>query len=413
MRHVRSFGILVLATGVCLGTDLPVFAQTRPFYPEAILRMVGLSGKSAPAGYLGVDVRDVSPDRLAALKMTERHGAEVVGVDHDAPACKAGIQLHDVILQMNGQAIEGETQLRHMLRETPAGRQVTFVISREGQQKTIQTQLADRDEVEREAWDNHYTVPEPPSMEASRASAPRGGNSFLSSSKARVLKDTHALLGTSMLVSSSYTGAKLEVMGPQLAEFFGAQGTAGLLVRSVEPHSPAADAGMKAGDVVVKVNSVDISSGSDWSKTIHDNRGKSVNVVVLRDKKSQSITLVPDSKKRSAVEPWANLEGFFGNSPQALQTRNTLAQLEPVLDAMAATLRNSLEEARDTQAATQMNQLTARLEAWSSSPEFQRQIETARRQVMEAANRMRQEQPALRNSLNTLHEQVRNMVRLD
>ncbi|HEX2917912.1 MAG TPA: hypothetical protein VHN81_05305, partial [Edaphobacter sp.] len=139
----------------------------------------------------------------------------------------------------------------------------------------------------------------------------------------------------------------------------------------------------------------------------------SVNVVVLRDKKSQSITLVPDSKKRSAVEPWANLEGFFGNSPQALQTRNTLAQLEPVLDAMAATLRNSLEEARDTQAATQMNQLTARLEAWSSSPEFQRQIETARRQVMEAANRMRQEQPALRNSLNTLHEQVRNMVRLD
>jgi membrane-associated protease RseP (regulator of RpoE activity) len=375
--------------------------------------MVGLSGKSAAAGYLGVDVRDVSQDRLATLKMTEAHGAEVVGVDHDAPACKSGIQLHDVILQMNGQVIEGEMQLRRMLRETPAGRQVTFVISREGQQKTIQTQLADRDEVEREAWDNHYTVPEPPSMASGSTSAPHPGNSFLNSSKARVLKDTHALLGTSMLVSSSYTGAKLEVMGPQLAEFFGAQGSAGLLVRSVEPNSPAADAGMKAGDVVVKVNSVEIASGNDWSKTIHENRGKSVSVVVLRDKKVQNLTLVPDSRKRSAVEPWANLEGFFGNSPQALETRSTLAQLEPVLDAMTASLRNSLEEARDTPAANQMNQLMARLNAQSVSPEFHRQIEIARRQVMAAADRMRQEQPALRDSINQLQNQVQNLIRLD
>jgi S1-C subfamily serine protease len=304
-------------------------------HPAALFRIGGLSGKPA-SGYLGVDLRDVSKDRLATLKMTEAHGAEVVGVDHDAPACKAGIQLHDVILQMNGQAIEGETQLRRLLRETPAGGQVTFVISREGQQKTIQTQLADRDEVEREAWDNRYTVPEPPSMTSGSASAPHAGNSFLNSSKERVLKDTHALLGTSsMLVSSSYTGAKLEVMGPQLAEFFGAQTSTGLLVRSVEPHSPAADAGMKAGDVVVKVNSMEIASGSDWSKTIHDNRGKSVSVVVLRDKKAHSLTLIPDSKKRSAVEPWANLEGFFGNSHQAIETRNTLAWLEPVPDAMA------------------------------------------------------------------------------
>lgn len=412
MSYVRSFGVLVLATGVCLATELPSFAQSRLVYPEAVFRMVGLSGKSAP-GYLGVDLRDVSQDRLSTLKITEPHGAEVVGVDHDAPACKAGIQLHDVILQMNGQAVEGEMQLRRMLRETPAGRQVTFVISRDGKHKTIQTQLSNRDEVEREAWDNHYTVPEPPSMESGRSSVPHAGNSFLSSSKARVLKDTHAFLGTSMLVSSSYTGAKLEVMGPQLAEFFGAQGTAGLLVRSVEPHSPAADAGMKAGDVVVKVNSVDIGSGNDWSKTIHDNRGKSVSVVVLRDKKMQSLMLVPDSRKRSSVEPWANLEGFFGSSPQALETRNTLAQLEPVLDAMAATLRNSLEEVRDTPAANQMNQWMARLNAWSHSPDFNRQMDIARTQVMAAADRMRDEQPALRNGLNTLHNQVRDMARLD
>jgi membrane-associated protease RseP (regulator of RpoE activity) len=213
-----------------------------------------------------------------------------------------------------------------------------------------------------------------------------------------------------MLVSSSYTGAKLEVMGPQLADFFGAQGSAGLLVRSVEPNSPAADAGMKAGDVVVKVNSVEIASGNDWSKTIHENKGRSVSVVVLREKKPQTLTLVPDSKKRSTVEPWANIEGFFGNSAQAQDTRATLAALEPVMTALAAGMRHSLEEVGDT---PEMNQMIAKLNAWSSDPQFQRQMAIARRQVDAAAQQMRLNSPELRDRMNTLHEHVRDMMRLD
>ncbi len=282
------------------------------------------------------------------------------------------------------------------------------MISRDGQQRTIQTQLANREEVERQAWEKHYTVPDPSG--SSSASTPRVGNSFLSPSKSGSTKGTRAFLGTTMLVSSSFTGAKLEVMGPQLADFFGAQGSAGLLVRSVEPNSPAADAGMKAGDVVVKVNSVEIASGNDWSKTIHENKGRSVTVVVLRDKKQQTLTLIPDAKKRSAVEPWANIEGFFGNSPQAQDTRATLAELEPVMTAMAAKMRHSLEEVGDT---PEMNQMMAKLDAWSSNPEFQRQMAVARRQVSAAAEQMRLDSPALRDRMNALHEHVRDMTRLD
>ncbi|MEG9438858.1 PDZ domain-containing protein [Edaphobacter sp. HDX4] len=405
MRYVRSFGVLIFA-GLGLVTEHPSLAQSRLMHPQAIFRIIGPSSKS-PQGYLGVDIRDVSDDRLATLKMTDKHGAEIVGVDHDAPACKAGMQLHDVILKMNGQAIDGETQLRHLLREIPAGGQVTFVISREGQQKTIQTQLADRNEVEREAWDNHYTVPEPASGSSAFSHA---GHSFLSTSRASSVKGTRTFLGTTMLVSSSYTGAKLEVMGPQLADFFGAQGSSGLLVRSVEAHSPAADAGMRAGDVVIKINSLDIVNGSDWSKTIHENRGKSVSVVVLRDKKVQNLTLVPDSRKRSSVEPWASLEGFFGNSPQALETRETLAQIEPVLNAMDASLRNTLQEDRN---APEMHEMKAKLDLWSINPEFRRQMQLARQQVTAAADRMRAEPPALRDHVQAVHAKLDNVVRLD
>ena len=309
MSHAGSLGVLVLATGFGLLSGTPSLGQSLSLHTDAMLRIVGLSSKSAQGGYLGVDLRDVSEDQLTALKLKEARGAEIIGVDHDAPACKAGLLLHDVVLQMNGQVIEDENQLRRMLRETPAGKQVTFLISRDGQQRTIQAQMATREEVEREAWQKRYTVPEPADGPSS-AYIPRTGNSFLTPSKPATVKGTHTFLGTTMLVSSSYTGAKLEVMGPQLAEFFGAQGS-GLLVRSVDPNSPAADAGMHAGDVVVKVNSLPVGSASDWSKIIHENRGKTVNVIVLRDRKEQTLKLTPDSKKRSSVEPWTNPRGLL------------------------------------------------------------------------------------------------------
>ena len=260
------------------------------------------SGAGAPPahlaqGYLGVDVRDVTEDQLAALKLKEARGAEIVLVDHDAPAGKAGLREHDVILRVNGQAIAGEEQLRRMLRESPPGTPLTLLISRDGQQITVTTQTANRDEVERQAWEQHLTVPEPeaPPVEidssgffvapASPAPSARG-NSFLGA----------------LVMDPSYTGAMLETMSSQLAEFFGAPGGTGLLVRSVEANSPASLAGMRAGDVVVRANAKPVASSADWTKAIKDSHGRPLAVVVLRDKKEQTLTLTPDSKRRSSLQ---------------------------------------------------------------------------------------------------------------
>jgi C-terminal processing protease CtpA/Prc len=134
------------------------------------------------------------------------------------------------------------------------------------------------------------------------------------------------LLGTpDIILNPSFTGAKLEVMGPQLAQFFGAVEGAGLLVRSVDENSPAEEAGLKAGDVVVKVNSISVSNGTDWTKTVHDNRGKPVPVVVIRDKHEQTLTLTPDGKKRSSLWVDWGLQEFFEGTQQ--QTRQLLAKL--------------------------------------------------------------------------------------
>jgi S1-C subfamily serine protease len=251
-----------------------------------------------------VELRDVGDDELAALKLKEARGVEVVNLDHDGPACKAGMQVHDVILQMNGQIIDSEDQLRRMLREMPPGRTVTFVISRDGLAQSLTILVADRKTVGLQAWEQHYTVPDPGPRPPMAYGA--GGSGFMSAappSATTQQKGHRDFLWTTMILSSSFTGAQLEVMGPQLAQFFGAEGGAGLLVRSVAGNSPAELAGMKAGDVVVRINSIPITSGTDWTKTVHENKGRPVPVVVIRDKHEQTLTLTPDGKKRSSVKP--------------------------------------------------------------------------------------------------------------
>jgi len=75
------------------------------------------SEDSGTSSYLGVDIADVSKDRMGALKLKEEKGVEVTMVDQDAPAGKAGIKEHDVILSMNGTPIESGAQLRRMIHE--------------------------------------------------------------------------------------------------------------------------------------------------------------------------------------------------------------------------------------------------------------------------------------------------------
>src|ERR1700739_307448 len=117
-------------------------AQSWPIDPSA---SIGYSSEeSGTSAYLGVDISDVSTERLSALKLKEEKGGEVPMCDQAAPAGKAGIKEHDVILTMNGTAIESGAQLRRMIHETPAGRVVTLGISRDGQPLALKVQLAER-----------------------------------------------------------------------------------------------------------------------------------------------------------------------------------------------------------------------------------------------------------------------------
>jgi len=280
MKHLPILGSLAVVLGGLLTTcwasgdalNLPVSL------PEFLL--------FSAQGYLGVDLGEVDNERANTLHLKDAHAAEVVMVDHDAPAGKSGLRVHDVILQLNGQSFDNVDQLRRKLRQTPSGRTVTLLVSRDGTRWNVAVQLCDRKLLEQQAWSQHFTVPEP--------AAPAAGQSFLGS----VAASGPAFLD-SMIPRALYVGADVNPVRTQLAGYFGVKSGTGLLVESVDDQSPASRAGFKAGDVIVKVESQQMTSKNDWLKAIRNHRGHSVQVTVMRNKQELILTMSAGKPKKS------------------------------------------------------------------------------------------------------------------
>ena len=231
------------------------------------------------SAYLGVDIADVSAERLDALKLKEEYGAEITMVDGDAPAAKAGLQVHDVVLSLNGTAIESAAQLRRMIKETPAGRVVSLGISRDGQPMTIKVQLADRHKSmawEPKNFEYKFDMPKIPTM-----------------------PDFDLPVSVVVVHSSARSGLMVENITAQLGDFFGVKDGKGVLVRSVEKGSNGEKSGFRAGDVVVKVNGQPVHDTSDFTHVLRSSSGSTATITVMRDKREQTLTLTLPEKKDS------------------------------------------------------------------------------------------------------------------
>jgi predicted metalloprotease with PDZ domain len=230
--------------------------------------------------YLGVDVDDVSKDRVQALKLKSETGVEITMVDNDAPAAKAGLKEHDVILQFNGQNLESVEELRRLIRETPPGRSVALLISRDGNQQTVNVTLAARSEVV--AWPSPHIAPMPPMPP---------------------MPPVHVEIPDIQVMSAypSRAGLVVESLTPQLAEYFGSKDGSGALVRSVEKGSPAEAAGFKAGDVIIRIGDTKVADRTDVRTQLRSKSGK-VPVRVLRDKREQTLTLTLPERRQGRID---------------------------------------------------------------------------------------------------------------
>lgn len=247
---------------------------------------------SRTPGYLGVLVTDVDEDSAQKLKLKDTHGALITLIDHDAPAGPV-LHVNDVVIEVNGQKIEGAEQFGRLLHGIPAGRKVSFLVLRDGATQTMTIQLVDRKAMEQEVWNKMNSsdvVPPPPS-----------GMGILSGS-GDGLTGWHM----SLFTSSLNVGALVEPLTAQMADYLGIP--SGVMVKQVTRKSEAAAAGLKPFDVILKVGSEPVATTADWDRAIRSNQDKPVQITILRDRKQQNITLQVDSKHRnhSRVE-WTDI----------------------------------------------------------------------------------------------------------
>jgi len=228
--------------------------------------------------FLGVAIQEIDSDRAKALKLPEEAGVEVTRIAPDSPAEKAGIKTGDIVTQYNGQRVEGMDQFSRMVRETPAGREVRIGILRNGSAQTISAKIAARPLIT-----GQLVPPTAPALQTFDYRFPDMPQSR-------------------MTWRSTILGIDVETLEGQLAEFFGVK--EGVLVRMVNKDSSADKAGIRAGDVIVRLDDVKVATPADISSHLRAARGRPVSVSVVRDRKEITVMLAVAGRPDRSIGWW-------------------------------------------------------------------------------------------------------------
>jgi S1-C subfamily serine protease len=234
------------------------------------------------SGVLGVRIRDVSKDDVSSLKLPGEHGVIVKDVDSEGPGGKAGLRQDDVITKFQGETVQSASQFQRLVRETPPGRSVSIEVLRAGKAVTLNANVA--------AGGPFF------------AGVPLGAPQMPDMPQMPEMPPMPEMRGFAL--GPAKLGIRFEEIGGQLAQYFKLEGQTGILVVDVEHDGAAGKAGLKAGDVVVKVDGKPVQSGRAFLDAIHRLEGGSTVVLgIIRDGQPQDVHVTVGAAKDKASEP--------------------------------------------------------------------------------------------------------------
>ncbi|CAN5629433.1 hypothetical protein BH24ACI3_BH24ACI3_02300 [soil metagenome] len=240
-------------------------------------------------GYLGIQTRNVSAKNYAAYGLPSVRGVAVEKVVEGSPAANAGLRDGDVILRFNGEEVTSDQKLTRLVGEVAPDHQVRLTISRSGAESEINVTIGKRPAPRFES--GAFTVPgtpqriEIPDFEGFQGVPavpfPRGeGNTMVW-----------------RFGNSRQIGVGLTSLTKQLSEHFGVKG--GSMINNVRVNSPAANAGLRAGDIIVEIDGKEVANDVDIIRAISDKAEGDVAVTFVRNGTRQTVQVTPEKGNNS------------------------------------------------------------------------------------------------------------------
>jgi len=206
---------LISSNGSFSGMGFAIPAQIVEPTVETLIR----DGKVSH-GYIGIGISDVTPDNAKFFQMSDASGALVTQVDPNSPGSKAGLKTGDVITQLNGQPVTDAGQLQMEVGQKQPGQTIHLEVTRDGKTITV-----------------------PVTLEA------------MSADNGATINREHGKSRWGLILGDLGQGERDQLQAP--SEVHGA------VVENVQPGSPADNAGLQRGDVILEVNRHSEQSAAD------------------------------------------------------------------------------------------------------------------------------------------------------
>lgn len=240
----NSGGALVNVRGELMGINTAIFSRSGGYMgigfavpanmTRAVMDSLIKTGK-VTRGWLGVSIQEITQGLAKQFGLKETKGALVSEVLPNSPAAAAGIKNGDVIVSYDGKPVDSPAVLRNLVAQTPVGKTVKVEVLRENKRQTFNIKIAEQPkEVAQAEGDQGESIEE------------EGGGK-----------------------QSALMGIEMRNLTPDIARQLGlSPATKGVVITGVAPESPAAQAGVEPGDVVLEVNRQAIRSVADVRRVV-------------------------------------------------------------------------------------------------------------------------------------------------
>lgn len=297
--------LLTLFAVASLGTA--AYAQTvtvvpaTPGEPQRIERQVRIFTNDG-GSYLGVQLQEVTKENFGKYGLKDVRGAAVEKVSDNSPAKQAGFQDGDVIIKFDGEEISSVRKLQRVIGEVAPDHPAKVTVLRGGSERDLNVTMGKRPAPTFQNGNFTFSTPDERSFEF-KSPVLRGNTfpiapSFPDGTLFNTLPNGQ---GGDNMVWNFFSGRRIGVtstgLTKQLGDYFGVADGKGILISSVTENSPAAKAGLKAGDVIIEADGQAISNPAELTRSLGNKDKKTVNLTILRNKNRQNVTVEPEESK--------------------------------------------------------------------------------------------------------------------